>query len=59
MSRTREEQRARPAELTSSPKNHDLLALVKGARNGLVYGCKVRKSTRPVILLEILAPRIH
>ena len=28
----------------SSPKNHDLLALVKGARNGLVYGTKVRTS---------------
>ncbi|BEI91883.1 uncharacterized protein CcaverHIS019_0407030 [Cutaneotrichosporon cavernicola] len=24
------------------PANHDFLAIVKGARNGLVYGCKVR-----------------
>jgi hypothetical protein len=26
----------------SSPANHDLLSVVKGARNGIVYGCKVR-----------------
>lgn len=25
-----------------SPANHDLLGVVKGARNGIVYGCKVR-----------------
>ena len=24
------------------PKNHDILALIKGIRNGIVYGCKVR-----------------
>jgi hypothetical protein len=24
------------------PANHDLLTLVKGVRNGIVYGCKVR-----------------
>ncbi|ODO08426.1 peroxisomal membrane protein 4 [Cryptococcus wingfieldii CBS 7118] len=24
------------------PANHDLLAILKGARNGLVYGCKIR-----------------
>ncbi|EKD00646.1 peroxisomal protein [Trichosporon asahii var. asahii CBS 8904] len=24
------------------PANHDLLGVVKGARNGIVYGCKVR-----------------
>jgi hypothetical protein len=24
------------------PKNHDLLTLVKGVRNGIVYGTKVR-----------------
>lgn len=29
--------------LTCSPNNHDLLALIKGARNGLVYGTKVRE----------------
>jgi peroxisomal membrane protein 4 len=24
------------------PANHDLLTLIKGVRNGIVYGCKVR-----------------
>jgi peroxisomal membrane protein 4 len=25
-----------------NPKNHDILALIKGVRNGIVYGSKVR-----------------
>ncbi|WWC89054.1 uncharacterized protein L201_003972 [Kwoniella dendrophila CBS 6074] len=25
-----------------NPANHDMLAVLKGARNGLVYGCKIR-----------------
>lgn len=35
--------------LKPSPKNHDLLALVKGARNGLVYGCKVREYRQLIV----------
>lgn len=31
-----------------SPNNHELLSLVKGARNGLVYGTKVRMSPRAI-----------
>lgn len=30
------------ADCPLSPANHDLLGVVKGARNGIVYGCKVR-----------------
>lgn len=31
-----------PTLANRSPAHHDFLAIVKGARNGLVYGCKVR-----------------
>ena len=27
----------------TSPANHDLLAVLKGARNGLIYGVKIRE----------------
>ena len=33
---------AAAARLILDPKYHDLLAIVKGARNGAVYGAKVR-----------------
>lgn len=29
-------------EIINSPAYHDLFAILKGARNGLVLGCKVR-----------------
>ena len=29
-------------ELISRPEYHDYLAILKGARNGLVYGVKIR-----------------
>ena len=35
-----------------SPRYHDALAILKGARNGCVYGCKIRRSSRPVLLMS-------
>lgn len=29
-------------KIVLNPKYHDILTLVKGVRNGIVYGCKVR-----------------
>lgn len=29
-------------QLINNPAYHDYLAILKGARNGFVYGCKVR-----------------
>lgn len=29
-------------KIVLDPKYHDVLTLVKGVRNGIVYGCKVR-----------------
>lgn len=28
--------------IIADPRYHDILAILKGARNGFVYGCKVR-----------------
>jgi peroxisomal membrane protein 4 len=30
------------SEFINNPAYHDYLAILKGARNGFVYGCKVR-----------------
>jgi peroxisomal membrane protein 4 len=37
------------------PANHDLLTLVKGVRNGIVYGCRVRFPHALVYVLPALA----
>jgi hypothetical protein len=40
----------------SSPANHDLLAIVKGARNGLVYGAKIRQCPSDRAAIEPIFP---
>ena len=37
-----------------NPKLHDLLAIVKGARNGLVYGAKIRLPHAFVMTLSLI-----
>ena len=42
----------------TSPAFHDILAIVKGARNGLVYGIKIRQSNSSFASLP-LSQRIN
>jgi hypothetical protein len=39
------------------PKYHDVLTLVKGVRNGIVYGTKVR-FPHALVFVPVLSPRL-